>query len=316
MSANAHILVPSTTIKWKASIKEYQTYLRLEKSLSENSIAAYGRDLLKLSNFSAHEDFNKTPTEITADDLSNFILTLVDLQLESRSQARLISTIRGFYTFLFIQNLIEQSPAERLEAPRLAKKIPEYLTEIEINELFDTIDLSTQSGHRDRAIFETLYACGLRVSELTSLKISNLDLDNEIIKVVGKGNRERLVPINLSAIHYIRLYLSDFRKHQKVSTKGEDVLFLNLRGGPLSRISIFNLVKKASAEIGLKKNISPHTFRHSFATHLYQRGADLRAIQDMLGHRSILTTEIYAHASPIHLKKTMELYHPRFQTNE
>lgn len=302
--------------KWIEAIKEFQTYLRLEKSLSENSIAAYGRDLKKLSGFAGEEGLAKQPTQLLGEDLSEFIIALSELQLESRSQARLISAIKGFYTFLLIQNEIKQSPAERLEAPRLAKKIPEYLTELEINELFDSIDLSTLSGHRDRAILETLYACGLRVSELTKLKISNLYFDNEIIKILGKGNRERLVPINQSAIHYIQLYLSDFRKHQKIKTKGEDIVFLNLRGGPLSRISIFNLVKKAAIQIGLKKNISPHTFRHSFATHLYQRGADLRAIQDMLGHRSILTTEIYAHVSPTHLKKTMELYHPRFIKSE
>ena len=299
-------------MNWKTNINGFIVYLQLEKSLSSNSIAAYRRDLEKLQQYAENAKEPKGPTELTQEDLSAFVQTLSDLALVERSQARMISAIRGFYKYLLLEDMISKSPAQMLDAPKLPKKIPVYLSIDEVNKILNVIDLSLKSGHRDRAIIEVLYACGLRVSELINLKISDLFLDNEVIRVLGKGNRERLVPINQSAIHYLELYITHHRSKQDVKKGFEDFVFLNARGKGISRISIFNIVKALATEAQITKNISPHTFRHSFATHLYEAGADLRAIQDMLGHRSILTTEIYSHVNARHLKETMELYHPRF----
>lgn len=299
-------------MNWTTSIKGFIVYLQLEKSLSQNSIAAYQNDLLKLQQYAENAAPPKVPTEMGSEDLSEFVNTLADLQLVERSQARMISAIRGFYKYLCLEGMLEKNPAKLLDAPKLPKKIPTYLTIEEVDQILNRVDMSSNSGHRDRAIVEVLYACGLRVSELINLKISNLDFEVEVISVLGKGNRERLVPINQSAIHYTSLYLEHFRSKQNVVAGCEDFVFLNARGKNISRISIFNIVKDLVREAEIKKNVSPHTFRHSFATHLYQAGADLRAIQDMLGHRSILTTEIYSHVNPSHLKKTMESFHPRF----
>ena len=297
---------------WKEYINGFIGFLKLERSLTENSISAYKIDILKLKNFLNQEDEIKPIAEISRTDLEAFIRNLAEIGLLARSQARCISAIKTFFRYLMLEELIETNPAELIEAPKLPRKLPVYLTINEIDKLISAIDLSHPQGQRNRAIMETLYACGLRVSELTGLLISNLFFEIDVIKVVGKGNRERLVPINQSAIKYINLYLKKVRIHQKIEKGCEDFVFLNRRGKPLSRVMIFMIVKDMVKAAGITKNVSPHTFRHSFATHLYEAGADLRSIQDMLGHQSILTTEIYSHVNTKHLIDTLEQFHPRF----
>lgn len=292
-------------------IKRYKTYLRLEKALSANSIDAYLTDLDKLTNFVENE--GKKYEDITYSDLQQFIAQLHDLGIHPRSQARIISGIKSFYKFLLLDNYITVDPTELLESPKIGLKLPEVLTVKEINSILDSIDLTQPEGQRNRAILEVLYSCGLRVSELVSLRFTDIYFDEGFIKVEGKGSKQRLVPISQIAIKEIKNYLYD-RNHIPVKKGFEDILFLSKRGISLSRITIFHIIKQQAALAGIKKNISPHTFRHSFATHLLEGGAHLLAIQEMLGHEKITTTEIYTHIDRQFLRKEILEHHPRNKT--
>lgn len=289
-------------------IKRYKTYLRLEKALADNSIDAYLTDLDKLTRFLEIE--GKTYEEVTYNDLQQLIAQLHDIGIHPRSQARIISGIKSFYKFLLLDHFITIDPTELLESPKIGVKLPEVLTVNEINALIESIDLTQPEGQRNRAILEVLYSCGLRVSELTSLRFTDIFFDEGFIKVEGKGNKQRLVPISDTAIKEIKNYLYD-RNHIPVKKGFEDILFLNRRGSALSRIMIFHIIKQQAELAGIKKNISPHTFRHSFATHLLEGGAHLLAIQEMLGHEKITTTEIYTHIDRQFLQKEILEHHPR-----
>jgi len=298
---------------WNAHITDFLGYLKLERSLTENSISSYKIDVLKLRDFILQtKPENADVKEIDRMDLESFLLNLSEIGLIARSQARCISALKTFFKFLMLEEVIQSNPAELIDAPKLPKKLPVFLTIAEIDAMIAAIDLSQAQGQRNKAIVETLFGCGLRVSELTGLLVSNLLFEIEVIKVIGKGNRERLIPINQAAIKQITLYLEHHRIHQKIAMGSEDFVFLNKRGKPLSRVMIFMIIKDIALKAGVEKNVSPHTFRHSFATHLYEAGADLRSIQDMLGHQSILTTEIYSHVNRQHLIDTLEQFHPRF----
>lgn len=300
------------TPDWKPYIKGFEAYLLLERSLSRHTAEAYLSDLSKLQQFLGIRGYSLSPAGIEAPILEEFLLWLNKLGLAARSQARLISALKTFYKYLILENLAEADPTELIDAPRLARKIPEVLSYEEIQRILSAIDLSHPQGPRNRAMLETLYACGLRVSELIQLRLSNLYLDAAFVKVVGKGDKERIVPIGDEAIKHIRLYAATGRRSQMNIKKGqEDILFLSRRGGALTRVMAFNIVKEAVAAAGIVKNVSPHTFRHSFATHLIEGGADLKAVQDMLGHESIITTEIYTHLDTDFLRQTILMYHPR-----
>ncbi|GAA0874709.1 site-specific tyrosine recombinase XerD [Wandonia haliotis] len=294
---------------WNTYLKNFESYLKIEKGLSENSISAYREDVKKLWEYA--EPLEKSPEQLQLSDLKLFAGELFDLGLAARSQARIISGIKQFFDFLVLENTIETSPAELLEAPRIGRKLPEVLTIEEIDQLQAAIDLSKQEGHRNKAILETLYSCGLRVSELCDLKLSNLYFEEGFVRVIGKGNKERLVPVSPSVEKEINLYYDSMRNHISIALGYEDFVFLNRRGKQLTRVMIFTIIKNLAESIGLRKNISPHTFRHSFATHLIEGGANLRAIQDMLGHESIITTEIYTHISQTAQRDAILLYHPR-----
>jgi integrase/recombinase XerD len=296
-------------MKWKGAIKEFQNYLLLEKGLADNSVKAYRRDLSKVANFFDEKGFS--PLQLELSQLELFLRDLHKEGLGARSQARLISSLRAFYKYLILEEYLDVNPAELLESPSLDRKLPEYLEEEEISAMINSIDRSKPEGTRNVAIFETLYASGLRVSELVGMRLSDLFFKEDLIRVVGKGNKERLVPINALAQRMINLYREEIRVHQSPKKGAEDILFLNRRGGALSRAMIFTLVKEAAQKAGVRKKISPHTFRHSFATHLVKHGADLRAVQEMLGHESITTTEIYTHLSQQQLRETILKYHPR-----
>lgn len=298
-------------MNWSINIKEFLTFLRLEKSLSENSIIAYEHDINNFVNYLKINSLNKSPEEVDLQLLENFIKWVNEIGIHQRSQARMISGIRAFYKFLLLTELIDNDPTALLEMPRLGRKLPSVLNIEEIDAIISAIDLSKSEGHRNKAIIETLYSCGLRVSELIELKISNLYFDEEFIKVIGKGNKERLVPISKKAIKEINYYFEKSRNHQKIQKGFENFVFLNRRGKKLTRVMIFTIIKELAKIIGLKKNISPHTFRHSFATHLVEGGADLRAVQEMLGHESIITTEIYTHLDREYLRDTILQFHPR-----
>jgi len=287
----------------------FKAYLQLEKSLSKNSIEAYLKDINKL--FSYMEDTGKSPVESGLQDLTGFVHHLYNLGLSASSQARVISGIRAFYKYLKLENEIKDDPSGLLELPKLARKLPEFLSIDEINAIIEQIDSSKPEGERNKAMLETLYSCGLRVSELTDLKISNLFLQDQFIKVIGKGNKERLVPIGSVAVKYLKLYMDHIRVHLSIKKGYEDFVFLNKFGKSLSRQMVFLVIKDLAAKAGIKKNIGPHTFRHSFATHLIDGGADLRAIQEMLGHASITTTEIYTHLDRNYLRDIVLQYHPR-----
>lgn len=289
----------------------YKSFLKLEKSLSDNSIDAYLRDLDKLYQFSETFKSQKAPDKFTFDELQKFIRWIADLGMSPTSQARIISGIKGFYKYLLIEDYISIDPSKLLETPRTGRKLPDTLSLEEIDQIIGEIDLSTNEGQRNKAILETLYSCGLRVSELINLQITNLFFDMGFIKVVGKGNKERFVPIGGKAIREIESYVKHFRNHQEIKTGHEDVLFLNRRGAGLTRVMIFTIIKRLCESSGIKKTISPHTFRHSFATHLLEGGADLRAIQEMLGHESITTTEIYTHLDRDFLRSEIIEFHPR-----
>ena len=298
-------------MNWPSAIKGFQAYLKLERSLSPNSIEAYTRDIGRLFEFAEIQESKLTPEIITLADLRRFITWINELGMIPSSQARIISGIKAFYKYMLMEDLIKIDPSELLESPKITRKLPDTLSYEDINKLIDAIDLSRPEGARNKAIMETLYGCGLRVSELTELKLSNLYLDIEFIKVFGKGSKERLVPIGGSAIKALKIWIEQVRVHNPIKKGEDDYVFLNRRGTRLSRVYIFMLIKDLAAQTGLKKTISPHTFRHSFATHLVEGGADLRAVQEMLGHESITTTEIYTHLDREYLKGTIIQYHPR-----
>jgi integrase/recombinase XerD len=292
-------------LDWRSTIKGFQSYLKLEKSLSANSIEAYSRDIDKLYQFTEIQSDKLNPENITLSHLRQFIVWVNELGMIPSSQARILSGIKAFYKYLLMEDLIKSDPSELLESPKIQRKLPDTLSINDVNKLIDAIDVSKPEGPRNKAILEVLYGCGLRVSELTELKLSNLYLDIEFIKVTGKGSKERLVPIGGSAVKALKIWIENIRVHVPIKKGEEDLVFLYRRGTRLSRI------KDLAVLAGINKVISPHTFRHSFATHLVEGGADLRAIQEMLGHESITTTEIYTHLDREYLKGTIIQYHPR-----
>jgi integrase/recombinase XerD len=294
-----------------AAIKGFKTYLKLERSLAVNSIDAYSKDLYKLYQYADLQINKKSPTEFSLTDLRDFIKWVNELGMIPSSQARIISGIKAFYKYLLVEDLIASDPSELLEIPKITRKLPDTLSIDEINKMIAAIDVSKPEGVRNKAMLEVMYGCGLRVSELTELKLSNLHLDIEFIKVTGKGSKERLVPIGGEAIKALSIWIDLVRVHIPIKKGEEDLVFLNRRGSRLSRVYVFLLIKQLAELIGLKKNISPHTLRHSFATHLVEGGADLRAVQEMLGHESITTTEIYTHLDREYLKSTIIEFHPR-----
>lgn len=297
---------------WDISIRGFKAYLRLERGLADHSINAYILDVQKLVSFLELHDLSIPPRAITQKNLEDFLIWLNGLGLESRSQARVLSGIKTFYKYLQNEETLEDDPTELIEGPKLGRYIPEVLTYEEIQALLATIDLSTDHGLRNRAMLETLYASGLRVSELIQLPLSNIHWQMEILRIIGKGNKERLVPIGEEALKHLRFYLDGVRRHhQRIKPEARHLVFLNRRGGGLSRVMVFNIVKECAKAAGIQKKVSPHTFRHSFATHLIEGGADLRAVQDMLGHQSILTTEIYTHLDSDFLRETVLQFHPR-----
>lgn len=298
-------------MNWDSYIKQFQNYLKLERSLSGNSVEAYIRDVVKLKEFLEISNITKSPLEITGEEVSAFLGYLYELEMSAYTQARMLSGIKAFYKFLLVEDYINDDPVYLIEAPKIGRKLPDTLSYEEIIQLFDCIDMSTPEGARNRAILETLYSSGLRVTELVDLKISNLYMDAGFLKVVGKGNKERLVPIGTDALKYVKSYLEEIRVHVTIKPGNENVVFLNRRGAKLTRVMIFTIIKQLAEIMGLKKSISPHTFRHSFATHLIEGGADLRAVQEMLGHESITTTEIYTHLDRDYLKQVMHEFHPR-----
>jgi integrase/recombinase XerD len=298
-------------MNWAESKKGYETFLRLEKSLSQNSVSAYVNDINKLVTFIEEHYPNLTPETVKLAQLRKFVEWMNQKGISPRTQARTISGIKSFYKFLLIEEAVENDPTTLLESPRIGRKLPEILSDEEINKLIDAIDDTKPEGLRNKAILETLYSCGLRVSELVDLRLSNLHFEQEFLKIGGKGEKERLVPISKRAIDDIKKYLINSRKKLNIEKGYENIVFLNRRGKKLSRVMIFTIIKNLADKIKLDKSISPHTFRHSFASALVQGGADLRTVQEMLGHESILTTEIYTHLDKEYLKDTVNKFHPR-----
>ncbi|GAB3926906.1 site-specific tyrosine recombinase XerD [Mucilaginibacter myungsuensis] len=296
---------------WQAAIKGFKSYLKLERSLSANSIMAYERDVEKLYQYTETLSAPIGPLQITLTELRAFIVWVFELGMIPTSQARIISGIKAFYKYLLTEELITKNPTELLEAPKTSRKLPDVLTLPDIEKLIAAIDLSKPEGTRNKAIIEVLFSCGLRVSELTTLKISNLYLNIDFVKVTGKGSKERLVPIGSHAKKALEIYLEQIRVHSPIKKGEEDFVFLNRRGAHLTREMIFTIIKRLANAIGYKKPIGPHTFRHSFATYLIEGGADLRAVQELLGHESITTTEIYTHLDREFLKSTIKDFHPR-----
>jgi integrase/recombinase XerD len=295
------------TAQWQPFVRQFEGYLKLERSLSKNTVQAYLNDIGKLAQYSeAH-----SPQTVDEVHLQNFLEWVNSLGMTPHSQARLLSGIKSFYKFLMLEDVIRHDPTATLEGPKLGRKLPDTLSVIEIDQLLAAIDMSTPEGQRNRAMLETLYSSGLRVSELTDLKMAHIYFDLGFLRIIGKGNKERLVPIGRDALKHLRLYLDGVRVHLNIQKGAEPFVFLNRRGGKISRITVFNFIKQLAEDIGLKKSISPHTFRHSFATHLIEGGADLRAVQEMLGHESITTTEIYTHLDRDYLKQVIQDYHPR-----
>ena len=298
-------------MSWNLHITQFKNYLKLERALATNSIDAYTRDVTKLMEFLDMSKKIHDPLQVKPIDLLDFIKFIHELGLSPYSQARIVSGIKGFYKYLSYENFISTDPSELLELPRLGRKLPDTLSIHEIDLLFEAIDMSKASGPRDRAMAETLYSAGLRVSELVNLKISNIYDDVGFLRILGKGNKERLTPIGKSALKFIKSYQYEVRNHVHIKPGHEDYLFLNRLGSRISRVSIFTLIKNLALRAGIRKKISPHTFRHSFATHLIEGGADLRAVQEMLGHESITTTEIYTHLDRDYLKQMIKEFHPR-----
>ena len=302
-------------MNWKIYIQGFKSFLTLEKSLSENSIEAYLHDVGKLHQFTEFKKYNFGPKDIELKHLQEFLKWINELGMSAGTQARVISGIKGFYKYLLLENILSNDPTALLEAPKLGRKLPDVLSVEDINMIINAIDLSKPEGQRNKAMLETLYSCGLRVSELVNLKISNLYFNDGFIKVTGKGDKERLVPIGSPALKQITIYKNEVRCHNVPKKDNEDFLFLNRRGAKLSRVMVFLIIKELAFKIGMKKHISPHTFRHSFATHLIDGGADLRAIQEMLGHESITTTEIYTHLDREYLRLAIIQFHPRAGVN-
>ena len=298
---------------WAAEKKGFKAWLQLEKSLSDHSVEAYLRDIEKLSQFLSLQEKSIAIENIQLKDLQTFLKWIGGLGMTASSQSRIISGIRSFFKYCLQENLVKQDPTELLETPKLRRALPDFLSVEEINRIIQAIDLSKPEGERNRAILETMYSCGLRVSELVNLRLSSLYPDLGFIRVIGKGDKERLVPIGNTALKFIGIYRGQVRVHMSIKKGNEDVLFLNRRGAGLTRQMIFILLKDLVREAGINKTVSPHTFRHSFATHLVEGGADLRAVQEMLGHESITTTEIYTHLDRAFLRETLQKYHPAFQ---
>ena len=297
-------------MKWQNALKDYQLYLKIERGLSQNSIDSYSLDIHKLIFFLEEHNITESPISITSEIVQQFIYDIAK-HVNARSQSRIISGLRSFFNYLVFEDYRDSNPLELIESPKIGRKLPDTLSEEEIDKIINAIDLSKPQGERNRAILETLYGCGLRVSELVNLKLSDLFFDEGFIKVTGKGDKQRFVPIVPLTQKYINIYRKEKRNHLNIQAGFEDTLFLNRRGKQLTRAMIFTIIKQLAEKISLKKSISPHTFRHSFATHLLQNNADLRSIQLMLGHESITTTEIYVHLDKSHLSKVIESYHPR-----
>ncbi|MEQ9304300.1 MAG: site-specific tyrosine recombinase XerD [Marinoscillum sp.] len=298
-------------MSWEIYVKQYRNYLKLERSLADNSIEAYLHDITKLREFFEIKNLDISPLKVSQRDLINFVEFINELGMSPYSQARILSGIKSFYKFLVYEELMVKDPSELLESPKIGRKLPDTLDFHEIEKILAEIDMSTEAGVRNRAMLETLYSSGLRVTELIELKISNIYDDVGFLRIIGKGNKERLVPTGREALKHMKLYKDHVRVHQDIKKGSEDYLFLNLRGSRISRISVFNIIKDLALKAGIKKSISPHTFRHSFATHLIEGGADLRAVQEMLGHESITTTEIYTHLDRDYLKQVINEFHPR-----
>lgn len=297
---------------WDAYKKGYKAWLQLEKSLAANSVEAYLRDIDKLTLFLSEKE-TKTPQQVTLKDLEQFVKWVAELGMTPSSQARIISGLRSFYKYCLLEQITNNDPTVLLEAPKLKRALPDVLSFEEIENIIAQIDLSKPEGGRNKAMLETLYSCGLRVTELVNLKLSCLYLDVGFVRVIGKGDKERLVPIGSDAIKYIKIYRDDIRVHIAIQKGQDDILFLNRRGSKLTRVMVFLILKELTKKAGITKNISPHTFRHSFATHLVEGGADLRAVQEMLGHESITTTEIYTHLDREFLRNTLQQFHPAFK---
>jgi integrase/recombinase XerD len=298
---------------WDSFKTGFKAWLQLEKSLSDNSVDAYLHDIDKLTAFLELHELKKSPSDIDLKLLENFVKWIHELGMTATSQARIISGLRSFYKYCLLEEISEKDPTVLLEAPKIRRKLPDTLSIKEIDAIINAIDLSAAEGTRNKAIFETMYSCGLRVSELINLKISCLYLDVGFIKVIGKGDKQRLVPIGSEAIKHIGIYKNNVRNQIMIKKDKEDFLFLNRRGSQLSRVMIFLILKELVKKAGIEKNVSPHTFRHSFATHLVEGGADLRAVQEMLGHESITTTEIYTHLDRDFLRSTLQQFHPAFK---
>ena len=297
-------------MKWASALRNYCNYLRIERGLSDNSITNYRMDIVKLINFLDVKKLKVSPTQISAEIVQEFIYDTAK-KVNARSQSRIISGLRGFFNYLIFEDYRKDNPLDLIESPKIGRKLPDTISTEEIDLLIENIDLSKPEGERNRAILETLYGCGLRVSELTNLKISDLYFEEGFIKITGKGNKQRLVPTSDYTKKFICIYKDQVRIHQKINKEDSDILFLNRRGGKLTRAMIFTIIKQLAKKAGIQKKISPHTFRHSFATHLLENGANLRAIQQMLGHESITTTEVYMHVDRKHLREVVEQFHPR-----
>ena len=297
------------SLTWKQSIRNFETYLRLEKSLSDNSIEAYQNDVFKLEKYFIETGNDISPDRVRYSDLKTFLVWYSENNKNTRTQSRVLSGIRAFFRFLLIEGEIEENPASLIESPKIGLKLPEVLSISEIDKIIDAIDLSKPEGHRNKAIIETLYGCGLRVSELVNLRLTDIHYGEEFVIVTGKGNKQRLVPVSRKALKEIDIYKKD--RNSLPVIYDQNILFLNRRGSRLTRAMIFTIIKDLAAKAGIRKNISPHTFRHSFATHMIEAGADLRAVQEMLGHESILTTEIYTHIDRSFLRDTLIMFHPR-----
>lgn len=298
-------------MSWENQIKQFQNYLKIERSLSSNTQLAYVQDIEKFSRYLEQNFTDVGPSQVRLDHLRSFVNSLASLEISAFTQARIISGIKAFFKYLMYEDVIDEDPAVLLQAPKLGRKLPDTLSYQEITQLLEAIELGKPEGHRNRAIIEVLYSSGLRVSELTDLKIGNIYTEIGFLRVVGKGNKERLVPIGKDALKYLRLYIDEVRRHQTPAKGHEEFVFLNRRGKKLTRVMIFIMIKNLAQEVGISKNISPHTFRHSFATHLIEGGADLRAVQEMLGHESITTTEIYTHLDRDYLRQVLTEFHPR-----
>jgi len=294
-------------MNWETSLNNYYTYISIERNLSKNSVESYIRDITQFSKFNN----NIKPLDIQRENILKYINHINENNISARSQARILSSIRSFYNFLIFDNKLEKDPCEHIHSPKIGSKIPVVLSVEEIDKIINSIDLSQENGERNRTIIETLYSCGLRVTELINLKISNIFFNENIIQITGKGNKQRIVPISKLLKKYIKNYIEFIRSKQKINKQNSDILFLNRRGNQISRVMIFTIIKQLSKSSGMRKKISPHTFRHSFATHLVEGGADLRVVQEMLGHANITTTEIYTHLNQDYLRQEIINYHPR-----